>query len=242
MKTSNAWMRQTYDRIALDYRRSDDLHVTCGDHQRLCGKLISACQELHRATTVLDLGCGTGRHFHCLRNVRKLVAVDISPEMLKQAQTPVLASEIQVGKIELVCSDIYSVKFPPGSFDLIFSLGVFGNGVGLTLELAQKLYEWLTPEGILVFDAANVTDLPRFQRLKKLIRWRAYQVLPTPCQKFWNRITHWPPVFYCSLGSLARLLKEAGFSQYTIEEVRTTLPNGMGSKFEILARKTERTN
>ena len=34
---------------------------------------------------VLDLGCGTGRYFHCLNNISCLVGIDISPDMLEVA-------------------------------------------------------------------------------------------------------------------------------------------------------------
>ncbi len=50
-------------------------------------QLTSALPLVRPQIDVLDAGCGTGRHFHCLQHVRLLVGVDISAEMLRAARS-----------------------------------------------------------------------------------------------------------------------------------------------------------
>src|SRR5262249_8976452 len=51
--------------------------------------LRSVCDRFSAPIDALDLGCGTGRYFHALRGVRRLVGIDVSEPMLKRALTPV---------------------------------------------------------------------------------------------------------------------------------------------------------
>ena len=237
MHSSNEWLRSTYDRLAREYRKGDELHLESADHRRLCGRLQSICQEFTSPGSVLDLGCGTGRHFHCLRNVKHLVAMDISPEMLKQAEKPAKAEEVQVAKIEFFQEDMHSVSFPAESFDLIYALDVFGNGCGLTKSLSKKFYRWLKPSGHLFFNATDATKLPPLERVRRRLKWAVYHRLPKHLQSLWDKASGWPPFFYCSISSLMSTVQEAGFGYCTVEEVSCQLPKGIGFKFEGLARK-----
>src|SRR5262245_50282206 len=52
-----------------------------------------------RSIVALDLGCGTGRHFSMLKDVERLVAIDLSEHMIEQARKPIFADRITVGSV-----------------------------------------------------------------------------------------------------------------------------------------------
>src|SRR5678815_4178003 len=126
------WMRDKYDATAKGYRTADDLDATGGDHQKLADKLSALCKSFGRPVTALDIGCGTGRYFHALQNVEKLTGMDVSAEMLAQARHPVKGEEVSARQIEFLCGNFYKHDFPAATFDLIYAIGVFGNGCPIT--------------------------------------------------------------------------------------------------------------
>lgn len=70
-------------------------------------------------TDVLDLGCGLGRMDRVIApRVRSLVGVDVSPEMIRQAQAR-LAEQSNVRFLAVSGSDFQGVE--PASLDLVFS-------------------------------------------------------------------------------------------------------------------------
>src|SRR5688572_1914734 len=75
---AHAWLQQTYDRTAQDYRTQDEEHIGGRDYQHVSKILRDVCRSFGREIRVLDLGCGTGRYFHCIQNARELVGLDIS--------------------------------------------------------------------------------------------------------------------------------------------------------------------
>ena len=236
-ETISEWMTETYDKTARRYRLADEVHVTGADHLQMKERLISLCTAFNRPISVLDLGCGTGRHFHCFRNVKHLVGVDISPEMLKEAENPVCASEIQVQKLELQRGDIYNATFESSSFDIIICFGVFGNGCAPSETLIRKLYGWLAEGGTLLFDVFDPRSLKPFLRFRKYVRWRLQALLPNALNRAWLRVSGWPPCYYCTFGGIWDLTKRAGISYVSLETVHCTLTHGQGAKFLVSAQK-----
>ncbi len=78
--------------------------------------------------TVLDLGCGTGRHSVWLANAgANVTAVDFSEGMLAQARR-----KTEAGKVQFLTYDLHQpLPFQAGAFDLVVS--------GLVLEHLQDL-------------------------------------------------------------------------------------------------------
>src|SRR6185503_19104916 len=109
---------------AKQYRQSDS-HLDDPAHTDLGNALTRLCRQLNRPLTVLDLGCGCGRHFRFLEGAQKIVGIDVSSEMLKEAEHPAGEEFIHSSK-ELICGDFFAMEFPERSFDLIYSCGVFG--------------------------------------------------------------------------------------------------------------------
>ena len=230
-------MKVAYSKTASQYRSNDKAHITSSEHLKLRERLANLSASFQKQITVLDFGCGTGRHFHCFRNVKHLVGVDVSPAMLREAANPVLQSEIQVQKIELRCGDIYSTNFEDGTFDLIVCFGVFGNGCAPTEALLNKMFGWLAPGGRLLFDVFDPGSLPALRRYRKMLRWRLHESLPEALNQLWLKLSGWPPCYYCTFEELWHLIHRAGLSCPSLERVESTLTIGKGTKFLVTAQK-----
>lgn len=119
------------------------------------GELAEACAG-KSGLRVLDLGCGTGRYFHCLKNVSSLVGIDISPDMLEVAahvyrELPNLSD----AECVLIEADFQSLQFVSNSFDLIYSIGVVGELIPITQDLLDKIARWLAPDGKVFFTVVD---------------------------------------------------------------------------------------
>lgn len=119
------------------------------------GWLRRLSESFGREITALDLGCGTGRYFWALKNVRELTGIDVSEAMLAQARHPVDASGITVGRITLLQGDFLSQSLDEGAFDLIYSIGVLAEHSPLDDCLAARVYRWLAPGGAFAFTAVH---------------------------------------------------------------------------------------
>jgi ubiquinone/menaquinone biosynthesis C-methylase UbiE len=232
------WMRRRYDESAHNYRHDDEVDVTGEDHQQIARRLLEICESFPYPIEALDIGCGTGRYFHALENVRKLVGLDVSEEMLERARNPVRAEELSAWQVELRCGNFYKYEFPEASFDLIYAIGVFGNGCPITPEISRKLFGWLKPGGRLFFDVLDSKNLPGVQRVRKQLRSSLYLALPPKLQKEWDIRTGWPPMFMISRIALARAMRRAGFESVRIERRFMRLPLGDAWKHQCLAIKS----
>lgn len=180
-------IKVAYSTTAAVYRKDDELDATGKDHQRLCEILAMLSSSFGRPITVLDARCGTGRYFHCLKSTRKLVGLDVSPEMLQEARHPVKKEDVSVTEIEFVCGSVYTQSFPDKSFDLIYSIGVFGNGCGLTKELLSKFHGWLAPDGCVFFDVIDSFGLPRALRARLWLRKMFHEICPGPLRRLFGK-------------------------------------------------------
>ncbi len=128
------------------------------------------------------MGCGCGRHFRFLQGAEKIVGVDVSQEMLKQAEHP--AGEEQIpAKVELICGDVFNLEFPENSFDLIYSCGVFGLWIPLDNFILRKISHWLKPGGaafLVVVDASS----PRTTTWKGKLASSLRTFMPGPIKRY----------------------------------------------------------
>src|SRR5437867_2451402 len=106
-------LRASYREVNPKYRQDDEIEVTTENHRHYSHILRGISSSFARPITVLDVGCGTGRYFHCLKNVEQLVGIDVSPDMLRAAESPVRESEITAEEIQLICENIFLASFPP---------------------------------------------------------------------------------------------------------------------------------
>ena len=141
-------LMRTPDR-ARNYREADDVYKSAMGDGGKFAFVKSSGAAFRRPVTVLDLGCGTGRYFHCFDNLSRLVGVDCSRHMLEEAKNPVIGVK---GEVSLVESSIHEVEFKPAQFDIVYCMGVFGGSIPFDEFLAEKISSWLKPEGVLYFD------------------------------------------------------------------------------------------
>ena len=88
-------------------------------HDDVIARILDGA-EVTEGKSVLDVACGTGVLFpdYLARNVASLTAVDISPEMVKIAQTKF------PNQVEVLCGDVESLNFGK-KFDCIVVYNAF---------------------------------------------------------------------------------------------------------------------
>jgi SAM-dependent methyltransferase len=227
-----------YRKAAPRYRSDDEIEVTTKNHRHLSKVLREVCLSFGRPIRVLDVGCGTGRYFHCLKNVEALVGIDISEEMLAAAKHPVRAEEITVKQIQLARANAYLSSFPAAGFDFIFSLGMFGHGCPVTVEICDKFHTWLKPGGKLFFNTVDTAGLPVSYRLRRRLRRVLYPLLTQAWKATLDeRDKRWP-FFSLTKAELAALLSRTCFRAFTLTSHRCESPLWKGRHLECLATKT----
>jgi len=152
----------TFDEeLAEKYRNNDEQVIRFGSRKHYCEKLVEITASFDGNISVLDVGCGTGRYFHCVKGVKHITGMDISSDMLTHARNPVNSDEIEAVKIDLLCGDIYSLELKTESYDFIYSIGVFGEYAPLDIKLLTMMHGLIRPGGQLFITA--VDSLSRLQ-------------------------------------------------------------------------------
>jgi len=192
--------------------------VVLAERLRLALDLTS---ELAPASTVLDAGCGAGPlTVELARRGHRVVAVDLSPQMIDLCQRAVVAAGVDPS-VELACGDILEMGRAPKSFDAIFAMGFlqYQNDEQAALRGLRAL---LRPGGRLVVSGPNRRRLGNVfglwdhvsgmrRRLSKSLRGSAADELDELLSISTNSY---------SIGRFRGLLTDAGF------EHLTTVPHG----------------
>jgi SAM-dependent methyltransferase len=164
---SSDWGRKAEDlyqpAYARQYRRHDDELGRVVAYETFCAWLGRICASFEGPIDVLDLGCGTGRYFCALQNVRTLVGIDASAAMLEEARHPVNASRISAATIELVRGDVMSHDFEKKRFDLVYSIGVLAEHTPLDARVVANVARWTRPGGRFAFTTVHLesASVPR---------------------------------------------------------------------------------
>ena len=137
------------------YRSHDDSLADSGPYLGFVVWLQRVCARFTSPADALELGCGTGRYFCALQNVRSLVGIDASPAMLALAAHPFREDAITVDRVTLVEGDALAHEFPTDSFDLIYSIGVLAEHVPLQAELVGRVHTWLRRGGRFAFSTVH---------------------------------------------------------------------------------------
>jgi ubiquinone/menaquinone biosynthesis C-methylase UbiE len=91
--------------------------------------------------TVMDFGCGPGFFtIELAKSAKSVVAVDVSPEMLKKAQNKTKKSRVE--NVRFLQSDGKTLRLDEGSVDLILLITVFhevGDGATVLKEFSRVL-------------------------------------------------------------------------------------------------------
>jgi SAM-dependent methyltransferase len=161
------WGRKAADLYATDYarryREHDDQLGNVDAYLAFCGWLGDVCRRFDTPIDALDLGCGTGRYFAALSHVNRLVGLDASAPMLAEAAHPVAANRISARSVQLVQGDALTYEFPPGSFDLIYSIGVLAEHTPFDGRVVANAARWLRSGGRFAFTTVHPdsTSIPR---------------------------------------------------------------------------------
>jgi SAM-dependent methyltransferase len=147
---------ELYDGSYADRYREHDTRLRSGELvTRFGGWLRAVCERFTPPIDALDLGCGTGRYFHALRGVRRLVGIDVSAPMLERALTPVDGASVAIESVELLQGDFLQHAFAPGEFDLVYSIGVLAEHSPFDEAVAGRVRTWLRPGGRFAFSAVH---------------------------------------------------------------------------------------
>jgi SAM-dependent methyltransferase len=148
---------------AREYRRHDDGLDQVAAYEMFCTWLRDVSLSFGRTIDVLDLGCGTGRYFCAVSNVRTLVGLDASAAMLEEARHPVNAERITAATIDLVQGDAMQYEFGPRRFDLVYSIGVLAEHTPLDARVVANVGRWTKPGGRFAFTTVH-PDSPSVPR------------------------------------------------------------------------------
>jgi SAM-dependent methyltransferase len=230
---------ETFDGAgAIRYREGDETAVGRGSREHYAEILRSLSASFGRAIDVLDIGCGTGRYFHCLRNVRRLVGVDVSPYMLEQARNPVKNAELQIDEMELLCGDFHGLDLAGSTFDFIYSIGVLGEYSPINDALFDKCFYALAPGGKLFMTAVDThsrlqTADGKAPSIMRRAQRRIFPSLPPFLRSSLNRALS---TYYVTETELTTLMQRSRFRTFSIS--RYEHPSGWkGVHLDCLAAK-----
>ena len=149
-------MTALYDaEYARRYRHRDEELTGVDSYHALVKWIGDVCDRFEGPIDVLDLGCGTGRYFWGLRNVNSLTGLDASAPMLAEAAHPTHAADITARSVTLINGDLLGHEFAPGSFDLVYSIGVLAEHVALNRTLVERVARWLRSGGRFAFTTVD---------------------------------------------------------------------------------------
>jgi SAM-dependent methyltransferase len=141
---------------ARRYRQHDDELGHVEAYRAFCRWLDDVCGRFKGGgIDALDLGCGTGRYFAALRNVKTLVGLDASAAMLAEAERPIDSAKITATSIRLVEGDALTARFDAASFDLVYSIGVLAEHTPFDARIVDNVWTWLRPGGRFAFTTVH---------------------------------------------------------------------------------------
>jgi SAM-dependent methyltransferase len=149
---------------ARGYREQDNQSKDEVSHAGKCEIIRKLSDSFRYPAVVLDLGCGTGRYFHCVKNVRLLVGVDPSENMLRMTKDPV---EFPRSGVQLLRASLHTIEFKPETFDMVICVGVFGAVCPLDEFSLTQIAKFLKPNGLLFFTISEY--LPTYKTWKAQI-------------------------------------------------------------------------
>jgi SAM-dependent methyltransferase len=237
LKLAEETLRESYKGQCSQYRADDEVEVTSRHHDHLRETLRGLSRSFGRPIKVLDAGCGTGRYFHCLENVEELIGLDLCPEMLEEARMPVRDEEVSIPEIQLICQSIFDARFDAESFDLIYSMGMFGFACPFTSELGNRFYDWLTPGGKLFFNVIDRSGWPLPTRLRREARNCVYNIAPRSLRQRMDARTNGMALFDLSRRELQKLMRQTRFPKFHVESLVCESPLWQGSHLECVAAK-----
>jgi len=203
-----------YDEAAKRYRESDETI----DNQEQFDILRNESLLLNPENIVLDLGCGTGRYFHCLPGVQRLIGVDCSGSMLLEAKNPYMQEEIKAMKIDLVRADINKLPFKKDIFNFAYSIGVLGEHAIFDSHIANEVYRVARVGAKFLFTTKPVPKRTFIQKIKHSLGNILRLLLAYSLSKKLG-LKIFFGAFYADASKIENTLKRAGFKTQYIKEI-----------------------
>lgn len=146
-----------------DYYKNSAIGIAHLDlQQRLiyCQHMLASIAINKEAPYLLDIGCGSGDSFSAIKETGnwKIEGVDISPEMIKKAQTQYPGINVQMASATLL-------PFTDNKFQTVISLGVLEYIKDYSLVLSE-VKRTLQPQGNFIVSIPNKQSI--FRKLRKL--------------------------------------------------------------------------
>jgi ubiquinone/menaquinone biosynthesis C-methylase UbiE len=220
------------EQYAAAYRAYDEEFINTRNYLHYRQKLAELTTSFNKPIKVLDIGCGSGRYFHTLKNTTALTGIDISEPMLKMAKEPVKANDIDIPAIRLICGSAYDHDFGDQRFDLIYSIGALGEHAPFTQGMCDLLYNLLSEDGILF---ATVVNLDIRKNIKRRLAEAAYPFMPGGLKRVFDQ--RWKSN-YMTYTQLQTLMVESKFTDHTIDSHISEDGLWKGGHYEIIARRS----
>lgn len=165
---------------AQQYRAADE---AAGPELGPSEWLRGVCARFEYPIDALDLGCGTGRYFHALVNVKRLVGIDVSGSMLERARDPIGSVAMAPGWLTLVEGDFLNYDFPAGQFDLVYAIGVLAEHSPFDEAIAARVKRWLRPGGRFAFTTVHPLSFSVARTFKRRVAEGLLPVVPAPLRR-----------------------------------------------------------
>lgn len=216
------------DTYSEQYRHYDEHFVTTDDFKHYKDLFGDICDSFGRKINVLDIGCGSGRYFHTLRNVAHLTGIDVAPGMIKAAYHPVNEHELDIDEMDLKVGNIYTENYDNRKFDFIYCVGVLGGHAPLTEDICHRIKGMLTEDGIFYI---TVVDLEARKNTKRRFAEALYPLMPSPVKKILDK--RWA-TNYLTLDQFETLMDKIGFSKCDISSFATTDKGWQGVQIQAI--------
>jgi SAM-dependent methyltransferase len=95
------------------------------------------------------------------------VGIDVSKPMLDEARQPVGGESIAAESLTLIEDDFLVHDFEPGTFDLVYSIGVLAEHSPFDQAVAARVRRWLKPGGRFAFTAVHPLSFSVPRTLKR---------------------------------------------------------------------------
>lgn len=181
------WERTEIERSAMDASHVNDAALLM-DGQNL-SRYLSPPEDTDHALeyafhllgdltgkTLLEYGCGDGLNTVVLakRGAAKVIALDISPDLIKVAQRRLEVNGV-TSRVDFVVGSAHDMQIPNESVDIVFGIAILHH---LDFNLAaREVWRVLRPGGRAIFEEPVRTS-KLLKTLRKLIPYTASNVSP----------------------------------------------------------------